>query len=216
MPLHYLKEDENFNLGVWKIEEQESFFLETLQLTEFDKRELDAINAQNKRAQWLASRFLLKKLLGTKEILHLIKDQYGKPHVDGSKYYFSISHCRNYAAVIISKINCGVDIETIETRIERIASKFLYEHEIDPGDENYCTKLTIYWSTKESLYKLYGKKGLTFKTQLLVEPFEPADSDTLHCFIRVNGKTLPFDVSYQKMDDFIISYVTGSFEDHCT
>jgi len=38
------------------------------------------------------------------------------------------------------------------------------------GDD--LSKMCIYWCAKESLYKWYGKKNLSFKDNIFIEPFE--------------------------------------------
>jgi len=39
------------------------------------------------------------------------------------------------------------------------------------GNTNQIAEMTLIWSAKETLYKLYNKKELDFKKHLLIEPF---------------------------------------------
>lgn len=54
-----------------------------------------------------------------------------KPFLEDEAYHFSISHCDDYAAAIVSKTGrVGVDVETPSFKIDRIKKKFLNENEL--------------------------------------------------------------------------------------
>jgi phosphopantetheinyl transferase len=80
----------------------------------------------HKRLQHLAGRFLLQFLFpGFPYELIQIADT-RKPYLPEEQYHFSISHCGDYAAAIVSKSNrVGVDVEIPVERIGGIADKFL-------------------------------------------------------------------------------------------
>ncbi|MDQ6844770.1 MAG: 4-phosphopantetheinyl transferase, partial [Bacteroidota bacterium] len=75
----------------------------------------------HKRLQHLAGRYLLQELYPDFPY-HLIEiADTKKPFLTGEKYHFSISHCGDYAAVIVSKeMRVGIDIELIRQKIELI------------------------------------------------------------------------------------------------
>ncbi|MBK7433993.1 MAG: hypothetical protein IPI66_08915 [Chitinophagaceae bacterium] len=53
-----------------------------------------------------------------------------KPYLDNEPYHFSISHCRNYAAVMVSREQrVGVDIEIVEEKVGKLIPKFLSAEE---------------------------------------------------------------------------------------
>ena len=56
---------------------------------------------------------------------------------------------------MIDEKNCGIDIEKIDGKIEKIKSKFLSDEELKIT-KNDIIELTKYWSIKESTYKLKG------------------------------------------------------------
>src|SRR5690606_36591656 len=92
-------------------------------------------------------------------------DENGKPYLNNG-LAFSISHSGIYAAIIINKTGCGIDIEKISPKVERIKHKFLNDTDLELIDslDDYPLKiLTMYWCAKEALYKLYGNKKLIFK-----------------------------------------------------
>src|SRR5438128_7090094 len=106
MPLFFQRDiDETTRLALWKIEEEESFFSQHVPL----QRD---ITHPHKRLQHLAGRYLLQYLFPDFPI-NLIKiADTRKPYLEDEAYHFSISHCSNYAAAIVSKTaRVGVDIE---------------------------------------------------------------------------------------------------------
>ena len=101
-------------LAIWKIEEVEDFFLQQVPL----QRE---ITHPHKRLQHLAGRYLLKYLFPEFPVSLIQIADTRKPFLDDEAYHFSISHCANFAAVIVSKENrVGVDIELATQKVERI------------------------------------------------------------------------------------------------
>jgi phosphopantetheinyl transferase len=170
MPLFYQQDiNETTRLAVWKIEEEESFFTSSVPLQR-------SITHPHKRLQHLAGRFLL---------LHLFPDfpheeieiaDTRKPFLPNVQYHFSISHCSEYAAAIVSiDRRVGIDVEVITSRIAKIKHKFLHADEmrfvnthIESQQQNL---LTLLWSAKEAMYKWYGLGEVDFSEMLRTFPF---------------------------------------------
>src|SRR5438270_10925403 len=97
MPMFYQHTiNDTTKLGLWHIAETESFFLQKVPL----KRD---ITHWLKRLQHLAGRYLLQELFpGFPHHLIEIADT-RKPFLPNEEYHFSISHCGEYAAAIVSK-----------------------------------------------------------------------------------------------------------------
>jgi 4'-phosphopantetheinyl transferase EntD len=166
MPLVY---QQNINavtkMGVWHITETEGFFANIPLQKE--------ITHWHKRLQHLAGRFLLQDLY-PKFPLALIKiADTRKPFLPNEKYHFSISHCGNYAAAIVSKENrVGVDVEIVSAKAPMVKHKFLSAQEqnlISHLDVNKAC--TLFWSVKESVYKWYSKGGVDFKEDIPIQSF---------------------------------------------
>jgi len=186
MPLVYQQNiNETAKIGVWHITESEDFFLESV----FPQKE---INHSHKRLQHLAGRYLLKKI-GKDFPLDLIKaNSSGKPYLENENCHFSISHCGDYAAVIISdQSNVGIDIEKANQKIEKIKNKFssiqelelFANHAIDQIDS-----LTMIWSIKEAMYKWYGRSMIDFKKHLCIERIQLNEDFILtECVIKKNN-----------------------------
>jgi len=166
MPLFYQHNiNDTSKLAVWHITEQENFFLEKVQLQKI-------ISHPHKRLQHLAGRYLLQ-LLHPEFPLHLIEiAESNKPLLQDQSFHFSISHCGDYAAAIISENeSAGIDVELITPKVDSIKHKFLSDDELKILPELNAAFLTICWSCKEAVYKWYGMGGVDFKNHIHLKQF---------------------------------------------
>src|SRR6476620_7805405 len=115
--------DETTRLALWKIEEDEAFFTQHVPLQR-------TITHPHKRLQHLAGRYLLKYLFPDFPIALIQIADTRKPYLKDEAYHFSISHCGDYAGVIVSRNRkVGMDIELFTPKIEKIAHKFVADTE---------------------------------------------------------------------------------------
>ena len=173
MPLLLIrKAAHNSRIAVWRVEESNDYFLKALQLTKLEKKAYRAMKP-HRQQEWLSSRFLLHRLSGDKKRHAILKDDYGKPYREDCPQHISLSHSREYVAVILSEKPVGIDIQKQEAKITRIAHKFVNQQEANRIPESLEPEYyhTI-WGAKESMYKAYGKKNLDFKTNMHVYPFQ--------------------------------------------
>lgn len=171
MPLVYQQNiNQHTKLGVWHIGEEEAFFLERVPLH-------NAITHPHKRLQHLAGRFLLTELYDAFPLSLIQIADTRKPFLADDAYHFSISHCGDYAAAIVSSEHrVGVDIEIVSEKVNRIRHKFLVEEEMrmigklgqSPQQEIHTHLVTLAWSIKESMYKWYGKGEVGFREHLRI------------------------------------------------
>lgn len=167
MPLFYSQTiNDSTKLAVWHITEPESFFIEKVKLAR-------QVTHPHKRLQHLAGRYLLK-FLAPDFPLHLISiNSSRKPELPDNPWHFSISHCGDYAAVILSKKNrVGIDVELVTPKVLKISQKFLNEGELNlltqTGNDFKPEIITLFWSAKESIFKWYGKGALSFKRNMAI------------------------------------------------
>ncbi len=153
-------------LGIWRIEETEGFFLESVPL----KKD---VSHPYKRLQHLAGRHLLPTLFTDFPLSEILIADTRKPFLEDERYHFSISHCGNFAAALVSDTHrVGVDIELVTPRLYTITHKFLHEeeqaflHEWEPMSKLHLELTTILWSAKESIYKWYGNGQLSFREDM--------------------------------------------------
>jgi phosphopantetheinyl transferase len=198
MPLihqHHINSDTK--IGVWHITEPEIFFLQKVALQR-------AITHPHKRLQHLAGRYLLLNLFPTfpLELIQIADTR--KPFLKDDAFHFSISHCGDYAAVIVSTNNrVGVDIEIPSQKIERIQHKFISGAERLVLDtltlQDEIEKLTMAWSIKEAMFKWEGIGEIDFKKHMkiknLYEVNDERMADCIFCksdivHLKVHSKTL--------------------------
>ncbi|MEO8960673.1 MAG: 4'-phosphopantetheinyl transferase superfamily protein [Ginsengibacter sp.] len=171
MPLFYQHTiNDSARLAVWHITENEEFFLEKVRIK-------NNITHPHKRLQHLAGRFLLQDLHAGFP-LHLIEiAESKKPLLSNEQFNFSISHCGDYAAAIVSENKLvGIDVEIINPKIVSLQNKFLSRSEQDilknrslPGSYDNVRWLTLFWSAKETIYKWYGRGKIDFKANMILD-----------------------------------------------
>ncbi len=184
MPLVY---QQNINattkIAVWHINEAEDFFLAQVPLQK-------NISHWHKRLQHLAGRLLLKEMYpGFPVNLIQIADT-KKPYLEEDPFHFSISHCGDYAAAIVSKeYRVGVDVEEVNDKIVQIQKKFMSEGEKKMFNEqcsmNNIQYATLCWSVKESVFKWWGKGSVDFKRGMVLQSVQGDHTEgKLHCLFK--------------------------------
>ncbi|BAV94254.1 siderophore biosynthesis regulatory protein [Ichthyobacterium seriolicida] len=125
-------------------------------------------SSSKRKKEFLYTRMCLKSL-GINDDQLLYTPQ-GKPFLSNSSQFISISHSKQSIAIALSNREIGVDIEeVISNRILSLTDKFLTEREkeifIDLRD------IHIAWGAKESIYKAYGKGGISIKDDINLSKF---------------------------------------------
>jgi 4'-phosphopantetheinyl transferase EntD len=212
MPLFYQHNiDETTQVGIWRIEEAEAFFLEKVPL----KRD---VSHPYKRLQHLAGRYLLPQLFPDFPLSEIEVADTRKPFLPGEKYHFSISHCGNYAAAIASPQNrVGVDIELVTPRLYDISHKFLnpeeraFLAEWEHITQVHLELVTILWSAKEAIYKWYGYGQMDFKRHMYLNgPIVFRSDEWIEMpFLFDKGRTEPLNVVAKVFKPLVLAYVVA-------
>ncbi|HVZ55327.1 MAG TPA: 4'-phosphopantetheinyl transferase superfamily protein [Chitinophagaceae bacterium] len=189
---------ESTRLGIWKIEETEAFFRGNV------PQHRD-VTHPHKRLQHLAGRFLLQFLFPDFPYgLVRIADT-RKPYLPGDQYHFSISHCGDYAAAIVSRDHrVGIDIEIPVDKIARIAHKFLSGDEQIRFGEASHRELTRLWSAKESVFKWYGNGGVDFREMIRVDRIHQADQTLEGVFTPTQARLA---IHYRDLEHLVLTWV---------
>ena len=196
-------------LGIWKIEEPESFFLNKVPLKQ-------QVTHPYKRLQHLAGRMLLPELFEDFPLSEILIADTRKPFLTDEEYHFSISHCGNFAGAIASSENrVGVDIEFMTSRLKGIAPKFLTEDERKYLDKwQYLSKLhlqmmTIIWSAKEAIFKWYGEGNVDFRKHMQLDGVIVTGSDEWITipFLFKKGQNISLKVMAKTFDELVLAYV---------
>ena len=213
MPVIYNKNiDEQTILAVWKIEEGEEELLSGLQLKQHELDFIASLHNGKRLLHWLSTRLLLRKMLNTQEYIDCRMDEHGKPYLVNSPYHISLSHSYDYAAVMIGKDrSVGVDIEQIKTKIHRIQQKFLSPAELAQANVKDDTNgLYVCWCVKEAVYKWYGKKGLEFKRDIHIQPFDLKDEGSMTVIVHLPEGVRTLTVNYfNTIAGYMLGYVVA-------
>ena len=194
-------------MGIWKIDETINELINLLppQLRDDAQESIKNIGSNRRTLELLTTRILLFELLG--EVKVILNQEDGKPYLNDKSYNISISHTKDYVAILLHKeLSVGIDIETISDRIEKIAHRFISEKEyINPTQK--ITHLLLHWSTKECLYKIINEQGVDFKQQLYIFPFEPALSGTILAQETKTSNEQTFKLNYEVHSTYVLTWV---------
>lgn len=214
MPLFYQNNiSENTKLAIWKIEESEAFFLKQVPLQR-------AITHPHKRLQHLAGRFMLQYLFPDFPFNEIVIADTRKPYLPYEQYHFSLSHCGNFAAAIVSKDNrVGIDIEIPAEKILRIQNKFLSEKELefinkpmseitfDNHPEVQYKFPTLAWSAKETIFKWWSYGNVDFREHLLLKEFSLASEGNIAASFYRSNEQYSLSLSYKLFDDLCLTWL---------
>jgi phosphopantetheinyl transferase len=133
-------------------------------------------------------------------------------------YHFSISHCGDYAAAMVSSTQrVGVDVEMITPKVAKVKDKFLsideqqilaalahpWDHLPEPA------MLMAAWSIKESLFKWYGEGLIDFKDHLRIDALQVnGDKGLAHCSLLKNN-AIEIDAQFIFLDDHCLCWVAN-------
>lgn len=169
---------------------------------------LSEIHHPHKQAEWLAGRLAAKTLIEQfGEPFHgVFKDEHGKPYLCNSSFHISLANSYPYAAAIIHRdIATGIDLEPPKSTLLRIRHKFLNEEEIaSAGDD--LNKLCVYWCAKECLYKIHGKRELSFRQNMHIDTFHLSDKGVIKAYIRKQDVITRFQLYYDSFPGYFFVY----------
>jgi phosphopantetheinyl transferase (holo-ACP synthase) len=114
-----------------------------------------------KRIVELCGMRMLTKHAGVPQIKYL---ENGKPVLDSG--HISFSHCSDVVGMMLSDKPVGLDIQKPTEKLLRIRERFCNSRELDLAGDS-LEDLTIIWSTKEAVFKVYGE-NVAFGEQMNV------------------------------------------------
>lgn len=207
MPLFFQQQvNADTRLAIWKIEEDESFFNAVILLQR-------NITHPHKRLQHLAGRYLLTQLFPQFPLALIQIADTRKPFLENELFHFSISHCGDFAAAIVSAKNrVGVDIELISDKIQRVQHKFVSDEEKNVVRdawlvENANELLTLVWSCKEAVFKWYGLGNMDFKGHMQVQNIQAGKNKLFQTTILLKKEDRLLGLQSQFFDDVCLSYL---------
>ena len=172
MGLYFKKTLNNgLRVVVWRLTESLEDLVKEVKLEECYREAFEAISVPAKKREFLAGKFVLEKACAILNIdfKGIEKDEHGKPHLRGREYEISLTHTEEFIAAVFAKDGpVGIDLELPRQQIFRVLPRLYSQEEVEAVGED-LEKATIYWSAKEALYKLYGKRSVDFKKNLFLK-----------------------------------------------
>ena len=162
----------------------------------------------NRQRETLGARRALLSLEPELAARAIEKDAYGKPYLAGEPpRHFSLSHSHGHAAALLAGTSCGVDLQRRDEKIVRLRSKFERpdERAFVEAQPSEVDALHVLWGAKESLYKLWGRRGLHWTRDMSVSAFalRPGGGDFTGRVSR-NGITVHAELVWRWEGDFCL------------
>lgn len=208
MALLFINEiDKDVRLGVWEMEENLNY--EQFASLPFYDRLMSL--SENRRKETASVYSLLFAMTGNRNLV-IGHEPSGKPYVEG--YKIGISHTKGFVSVILStSCDVAVDIEYINTRVLRIADRFLREDE-KPNALQFAKEkdekgrhipdvipTLLFWCAKETIYKLYSDERLTFQN---IKIMDAEQGGALCGNNLITGESVRIDYTFN--NDYVLTY----------
>ncbi len=189
---------------IWKIDEPLEALSEDIVLTPHCQKRVEGMKSELHQRGFMSVRHLLAELGYTD--FDLYYDEKGKPHLKDDKK-ISITHSFTFSGIIVSDREVGIDIEMQRSKILKIAHKFtpLSEYRTLANEEALIRKLTMVWGAKESLYKSFAEKGVSFLQHIDVADFDLEIPQTT-ARVSYENKTQEYAVWFKEFEGFTGAY----------
>lgn len=200
------KIDSSSALAVKIIEPQENHRLDFLSFRE--KLSYANISHPEKKKEWATARMAIREALESLQVPYpgFFKDEHGKSQSMNGQGFVSLTHTSGVAGAIFHRdLPVGIDMDLIREKILHIGFRFLDQSEIDFLEKDPTT-YTMAWSAKESIFKCQGKRGVSFRENILLEPF---DSQTKTIRGKIRGTDFAdhhYSVEVRKLENVILTY----------
>ena len=198
--------EDNCQLGIWDVIEDYEELLSKVSLLQEEKELLNSFGREFRKVEWLSVRVLLREMTGQE--LSIIYHDNRKPFIKGNSYHISISHSNQLSSILLSKNHkVGIDMEFMSHRINKIAHRFINSKEQVTTDEDLKRyHLYIHWCAKEALFKICDRQDVSFRKNIIIEPFNPGRKGELKGLVISKSKKECFKLNYFTIDNYIIVY----------
>lgn len=198
-------------IALWQVKESSSELRDKLVVKDEFDGQLASISLESRKAEKLAVRLLLQQLLGFEQS-KLFYNSFGRPMLKAPEK-IAISHSKGMVGVFLhKKVPVGLDIEHLRGLALRLYSKFGSDKEkaiIDQLDDMAEKEwmACLLWSAKETLYKWYGRKKVSFKENLLVDlPKAMKPNGRIDCRLRIKNFDESVALYYLRFGNNILTY----------
>lgn len=173
-----------------------------------EKLSFSNISRPEKRVEWISARLAIKKALDCISLPYpgFFKDENGKSHPMDGYGHVSLTHTRGIAAAIFHKdMAVGIDLDYIREKVVRLGPKFLDVSEMDFLNNDPELHTTA-WSAKESIFKCQGKRGVSLKDNIILEPFSVNDKVIKGRIYGTEFSDHHYTVKVEKEKDIVMTY----------
>ena len=185
----------NKNLLLWHLTESEDAWIDLAEKSD----QLFPNKLPNRRDIERFATLLLLKEANLEDQLQY--NEFGKPVLRNGRF-ISISHDRNFVGIIFPEEEIGLDIQTVEERIHRIAHKFCNEDELNQFQST--EERTAIWCTKEAIFKYFGT-DVPFAESITVTAINWNSEEILANYSGVHG-SLIFSLKLLNLNNTFVVY----------
>lgn len=197
-------EVEKKTVGIWEISESMDDLLSLLNPGAALVAEIQNLRSEKRKIEKLATCCLMREFgLDYSQLMYLPS---GKPQLIGNISHISISHTAGFVSIALSESEVGIDIQSIDTRVMNLKSRFVANDEfINPDLE--ITHLMLHWSAKEAMFKWIDKEEVMFTKHLHVKPFSPVDKGFFQVYETKTEWKMATKAYYEVEDHFVLVVV---------
>lgn len=193
--------------AVWKMEESLDVLLLLLPGARraFCEQELNRFVSERRKMEWLSVRVLLYSML--QEDKEIGYSPEGKPYLTDHSFFISISHTKDYVAVILSPIApVGIDIEQYGHRVKRVYDRFIRpDEQVEPYWGDVTWSMLLHWSAKETIFKSMENADADLR-KLCLSHFVPQEEGTFQVQEYATEQQQSFTVGYRISPDFVLTW----------
>ena len=198
--------EDGCRIGLWDITEDYETLFRMAYLSGADLQRLNGFNNLNRKLESLSVRALLQQM--TKPDARIVYRQSRKPYLADDSYNISISHSNKHTSILLGRDkSVGVDLEFMSHNIERVAHKFINEHEVVTDNSlKRRNHLYIHWCAKEALYKICDKIDINFQENLTIRPFEVDTKGQIIGVVHNNFRNEEYVMHYILENNYVLVY----------
>ena len=206
MPLLLNQYKNTFRLALWSLTESLQFFEEKVQLSPSDQKAYHSMKSEHRKKEWLAVRLLLNEVLGFRP--QITYTEMGKPLLQNHTRHLSISHSKKMVGILLcTNPYAGIDIEHTSRSIDKVATRFLSEKELNYLQNNPVKfSRILYWCAKEAIFKAMNENNIRFSTQIAIH--EVMDKNVITGSFTSEKEHVDFILNFIEIEDHLIVWTT--------
>ena len=135
-------------------------------ITENERQTALCMPCPKRRREWLMWRAIVREHLGADTQIGY--DEVGAPVLYNCAGHISVSHNREYVAVMYSHERCAIDIESLSRDFAKVAQRYITDAERFVAGAGHPLFLAAAWCTKEAVYKYAGRPAAEYLRDIII------------------------------------------------